>query len=330
MASVICIATEYSTMEVARTFLETSTIHGLGYISSSRKNTRLFWLVVVILGFTGAGLLIRESFQTWTDSPIKTTIETLPISEITLPKLTVCPPRNTYTDMNYDLMMTENGTLTDEMRNEMFKIALEELQKNYDYDRNSPLIESNKYYNWYHGYTEFHDISTMDYWGLTFKIYTSATSGVVATQNFGKPFIPDLVERKVNYRIFVDSPQSVRKNRNVTLHFKLEQISMSGGSIIDKITNSKLGILPNDMTTAKANSTPPDTKLSMSLHRIVSNDDLNTLKLDLMPGFRFSWWYTSTGMEVLPEQTYKDEEMNKNFKRYAKFNYHFLSSSLLH
>ena len=166
----ICIATEYSTMEVARTFLESSTIHGLGYISSSRKITRLFWLVVVILGFTGAGLLIRESFQTWTDSPIKTTIETLPISEITLPKLTVCPPRNTYTDMNYDLMMTENGTLTDEMRNEMFKIALEELQKNYDYNKNSPLVESNKYYNLYHGYSKLHDIESHDFFGLYYKV----------------------------------------------------------------------------------------------------------------------------------------------------------------
>ena len=86
-------------MEVVRTFLESSTIHGVGYISSTRKNSRLFWIFVVILGFTGAGLLIRSSFTSWSESPIKTTIETLPISEITLPKVTVCPPKNTFTNL---------------------------------------------------------------------------------------------------------------------------------------------------------------------------------------------------------------------------------------
>ena len=314
MASVICIATEYSTMEVARTFLETSTIHGLGYISSSRKITRLFWLVVVILGFTGAGLLIRESFQTWTDSPIKTTIETLPISEITLPKLTVCPPRNTYTDMNYDLMMTENGTLTDEMRNEMFKIALEELQKNHDYNKNSPLIESNKYYNLYHGYSKLHDIESHDFFGLYYKIYTSATSGVVTTQYYGKPFEQVLIEKILYYVIYVYPPENVIKNKNVTLHLKVEKISMSGIGISDKVEISKFGTLSDDMTTAIANFTPPCSKCKMSLKRRVTND-ISTLKLDVMPGFVYSWWYTSSGVEVLPEPRFKDEEMNKLFRR---------------
>ena len=90
-------------MEGVRTFLESSTIHGLTYVSTTRKYVRLFWIFVVIGGFVGASLLIKESFDSWSESPIKTTIETLPISEITFPKVTVCPPKNTFTDLNYDL-----------------------------------------------------------------------------------------------------------------------------------------------------------------------------------------------------------------------------------
>ena len=86
-------------MEGLRTFLESSTIHGLGYISTTRKLVRFFWIVVVILGFTGAGVIIYQSFQDWQDNPITTTIETRPIREITYPKVTVCPPKNTYTDL---------------------------------------------------------------------------------------------------------------------------------------------------------------------------------------------------------------------------------------
>ena len=98
-------------MDGIRTYLETSTIHGLTYISTTRKHIRIFWIFVVLAGFSTAGYLIQQSFQSWADSPVKTTVDTLPISEITFPKITVCPPRNTSTDLNYDLMAIENVSL---------------------------------------------------------------------------------------------------------------------------------------------------------------------------------------------------------------------------
>ena len=68
------------------TFLESSTIHGLTYISATQKYARLFWILVVLTGFTVAGILIKESFDSWSESPVKTTVETLPITDIKLPK----------------------------------------------------------------------------------------------------------------------------------------------------------------------------------------------------------------------------------------------------
>ena len=110
-------------MENIGNFLESSTIHGLSYISTTKKYVRVFWFLVVISGFTGAGVLIYESFQSWDESPVKTTIETHPITDLTLPKVTVCPPKNTYTDLNYDLMMTANMTLDDNTRDELLNYA---------------------------------------------------------------------------------------------------------------------------------------------------------------------------------------------------------------
>ena len=141
-------------MEGVRTFLESSTIHGLTYISTTRKYARLFWILVVIGGFVGASFLIKESFDSWSESPIKTTVETLPISEIILPKMTVCPPKNTFTDLNYDLMMTENITLTQEMRDEMFKYAFDVINEDSFSGNNwTKLHEEDRFYNWYYGYT---------------------------------------------------------------------------------------------------------------------------------------------------------------------------------
>ena len=103
--------------------------------------------------------MIYQSFDNWADSPVKTTIETQPITEITFPKVIVCPPKNTFTDLNYDLMMTENMTLNNDTRNELASYALKLI---YDHDplyvgtmtNLSKFEDNDRYYNWYHGYTE--------------------------------------------------------------------------------------------------------------------------------------------------------------------------------
>ncbi len=45
-------------------FLESSTIHGLVYISSSRtKVAKTLWALATLLGFVAAGYLIYDSFH---------------------------------------------------------------------------------------------------------------------------------------------------------------------------------------------------------------------------------------------------------------------------
>ena len=111
-------------METVKHFLENSTIHGLRYISTTRKWLKLFWLLVVVAGFTGAGVLIYQSFDAWNKSPVSTTLDTLPIEMITLPKVAVCPPKYTFTNLNYDIITTENLTLDRETRDELTHYAL--------------------------------------------------------------------------------------------------------------------------------------------------------------------------------------------------------------
>ena len=112
-------------MENIKTFLETASINGLAHIASTRRNIRVFWVTVVVSGFIASGVMIKESFQSWAESPVKTTIETFPITEITFPKVTVCPPKNTFTDLNHDLMVAENITLTNDTRHDLNRLAIE-------------------------------------------------------------------------------------------------------------------------------------------------------------------------------------------------------------
>ena len=63
-------------------FLENSTIHGLSYISTTKRFSKLFWIVIVLSGFFEASILINSSFQEWKESPIKTIIETFSIEKM--------------------------------------------------------------------------------------------------------------------------------------------------------------------------------------------------------------------------------------------------------
>ena len=81
----------------------------------------------------------------------------------------------------------------------------------------------------------------------------------------------------------------------------------------DTVKMDGLGDLDADQTTAYKNFTPPGYYKSMRLLPDVSSEEVETQKLDLMPGFRFSWWYS--GAEIIPDNRYKDENITKQFVR---------------
>ena len=169
-------------MEEVRNYLESSTVHGLGYISTTRRLVKLFWIAVVITGFTGAGVMIYQSFDAWEDSPVKTTIETQPITEITFPKVTVCPPRDTYTDLNYDLMMLQNTTLDNDTRNDLTNYAFQLLQDQLHdgvMKRLDLLKDDDRYYNWYHGFTQINIPSAYSDGTHYYAVTTYATTGTI-------------------------------------------------------------------------------------------------------------------------------------------------------
>jgi len=308
-------------MEYIHTFLESSTIHGFQYISTGKKYSRIFWILVVIAGFIGAGILIYTSFQSWDESPVKTTIETLPIAEITFPKVTVCPPKDTYTNLNYGLSMTENMTLDNDTRKELANFAFSKLHQNvYAASvKNLSILEDNdRYYNWYHGYTEIRLPSADEQFGFYHRIDTAATSGTIFTKDFGKKFEANKVLANWAAAVVLFPPESLQNNKNVTLHFEYENIPLK-----DLLTGSEkydadyVNII-GEYT--KKNYTPPlpSPSTNMYFYRLQRNvkvEDIERQDLDTMPGFRFTWHYS--GMEVEPVAKYANNEITKAFVRYC-------------
>ena len=162
-------------MDVVTEFLENSSIAGVGLIAQTRASRKVFWVCVVISGFTAASMLILQNFENWAENPVITTVETLPITKITFPKVTVCPPPNTQTNLNYDLIKAGNMTLLDDFEGKeqlinvdpkavralatakinsiMHDLFEKILDSEYEQALMLYFVENNKYRNWYNGYS---------------------------------------------------------------------------------------------------------------------------------------------------------------------------------
>ena len=147
-------------------FLESSTIHGVTYISTSRRLGKLFWICVVILGFLAAGFMIKNSFTDWNDNPIATTEKTLSIRDVTFPTITVCPPLDTFTNLNFDLHKGQNLTIDEQTRDSMRYTMYEIIHGEFVKETMAAFAfynEESKSRNYYHGYDELRwieDVST--------------------------------------------------------------------------------------------------------------------------------------------------------------------------
>ena len=202
-------------MDEARAFLASSTIHGISYIPKTRKYVRLFWIFTVMLGFLAASVLIHRSFKSWEKSPIKTNTETLPISELEFPKIIVCPPENTFTDMNYDIMYLDNMTITNEIRDKMFRETLDIIEEDSYLTSLNMLHEDNRFYNWYFGITWL-EIPLQTFYNenknLRYNIGTRAVNGTITSKFYGEDFNPNLFENNIDYSVTISPPYSAQRN----------------------------------------------------------------------------------------------------------------------
>ena len=311
-------------MVTFKEFLESSTIHGLFHISNSKRYSRFFWIFVVILGFSGSIFLIVQAFNNWDLDPIKTTIETKPIFHLKLPNITVCPPKDTFTNLNYDLMMMENVNLSSETRLEIEKNARQELQTSYFemIKRNlGKLIEENRYFNWYHGYSrislpwyakddndpiltyennieerEGNDFEKQ-FRGHKYAIETSATSGLIKTQYFGERYDMTKIERKLFYIIRIFIPTHVLNNEDYTLTVEVDSVHMLvQGKSIDKqakiFKNREMHWVDKGDREVFNITGPKNKYMYFRLMRDVTVQDLKrNTKIKKMPGFQVKWYY---------------------------------------
>ena len=221
-------------MEAVKEFLESSSIHGLVYISTSRHLLKLFWLCVVLMGSIGAGLIIQQSFSSWADSPVSPTIETLPITELDFPNVIVCPPRNTFTTLNPDLVMVRNVTLDEEEKVELKKLAGDSIyRENYK----ARFLEfknfrQQKYVDWYSGVAKI-EFPWKSFDGQnkvtfnTYYIHTASLAGQYSSPYFGQTFDENSFEQtlKGGVEIYLHPSENLESKIVIDIEYDVEETS---------------------------------------------------------------------------------------------------------
>ena len=69
----------------------------------------------------------------------------------------MCPPKNSFLNLNYDIMESDQMKIDRQQRTELFDYAIDIIQKNLynEVMKNLSMIEDpNRYQNWYNGLTK--------------------------------------------------------------------------------------------------------------------------------------------------------------------------------
>ena len=308
-------------------FLESSTIHGLVHISTSGRFGRLFWIVVVMTGFSIAGSLINQSFDNWHESPSKSTVEIKPIKDFTFPNLTICPPQKTFLNLNYDLLMLEDRKLNNSTRQELLEYTDDNL---YDIIVNETLSllereEENRFYNWYH---HLSSIFTADE-DTTYKIFTYAITGAIQSPYYGEQYHENKMEKTIQYDIEVILPNFSTNISNITMTVEIEREPCKkpvyellyikkywfyNGTIWDTKHT-----IPNHKNFHNQNfsfiniNTEFKYRQGIKLYYYINVNDVKTIEQKMMPGFRIKWFYN----ENIEEYPLPDNYYNKEFTRFV-------------
>ena len=252
-------------MEGIKEFLESSSIHGLGYISTTRHIVRLFWIFVVITGFTFVGVLINQSFSSWTSSPITTTIETRPIREIDFPNVTVCPPRNSFTSLNPDLLMSRNITFDQEKRKELsdyVPYAAYDLTYKANGGEYEEFLEGErKYSDWYRGISGFELTKTRFSSTKYYDFHTAAPNGSFSTPYFGEPYNVSMFDCGLTTWVYIYVPENLTIGSKIVVDLDYEDNNDDGDFYIylqgkqTRNSSSYLRITAVDLDKTKKKST---------------------------------------------------------------------------
>ena len=257
--------------------------------------------------------MIHQSFQSWDESPISTNVDTLPISELKFPKVTVCPPKNSFTNLNYDLEIIGNKSVNGDLRDELIKFAFDEVHDPYFRSMMANLSlfhEENRFYNWYHGYTKINcpwyvvDNSEpfFSQFYLYYNFFTTLPSGSFSTPFFGSKFNKKkVINTKSTINIYV--PYSVAHGEKDFILFSKKNYTGDSGLFLFEVNNFTRDYMKS----------PNYGYTNYFSHEDYDVSYYDRQHLEVMPGFKLDW---SFNVVVPLIDGFSEEKITQLYVRY--------------
>ena len=240
----------------------------------------------------------------------------------------MCPPKNTGTNLNYDLVLSENLTLDNEGKEELAKfIKLTILEIIYDsvFEDVKSYGETDKYRNWFDGITqlELPVDETGGYLTSTLKttkfmkVSTYAKSGTFVTPYFRENFDSKKFSLFAEFKLHIWIPNSVFKSKTVELILEIEYDLIERH---DSQSFERVNVISD--TTEKLESSHKKIIRKISLGRrnvyieftrSLSQRDVENWSSRRMTGMNVSWYYSSPSVQ--PERKYFANEVNSYYRK---------------
>ena len=212
-------------MDGVREFLESSTIHGLAYLAKSKPVVRVIWLGVVLTGFSVAAVLIQQSFSSWAKSPITTTIETRPITEIDFPNVTVCPPRNSFTSLTPDLVKSRNINFDVEKRKTLSDDVVRAVYDASFHKKYQEFVDlrQDQYIDWYTGISSSKNVPgerNINY--NKYSVETTRLDGQFSTPYFRQSLDEHKFQIAIIFKVHIYVPPNLSNNNSIIINIDMD------------------------------------------------------------------------------------------------------------
>ena len=244
---------------------------------------------------------------------MSTTIETRSISDLAFPGVVICPPKNSFTTLNPDLIRSDKNSWdqnTTRRLEEIFIEAMFDLNVENKYKTMSSFFEKDMFFNWYKGESmlEFPSIKKKSRWGLyqgyvtRFSPQTSAVSGSFSTPYFGEIFHEEDFELGLFFYINIYVPDKERENGSISLvidiNYDIEgKKEYAYVSCSDTCSSFEM-LNATEKKYKKEYSLKGDVFYIVSFVRRIRRDESTYQR---HTGMRVSWYYNDT---VQPDQKY--------------------------
>ena len=134
---------------------------------------------------------------------------------------------------------------------------------------------------------------------LEYPVYTAASSGTISTKYFQRKFDASKIDLNLRFSLIITTPPLAQSNENVTLYYEMEKISLQDlSSGLELYYFDGYGYLKQEDKYISVNITAPKKSYYVNLDRKkVQEEDLKTMKVNLMPGFKIKWSYENKEMK---------------------------------